>query len=133
MNGTLREFGRFAIVGAAGLVVDVIVLYIALAAGFGFFAGRLVSFLAAVWVTWQINRRYTFVAARAGLPVLAWTEWFRYLLAMLGGGAVNYAAYSAMIVFAHRVPFLPLTSVCVGSLAGMAVNFIGAKFFVFKR
>ena len=59
-------------------------------------------------------------------------EWWRYLGAMLGGGAVNYAAYSAVIGFGPANPLLPLAAVMCGSLAGMTVNFISAKFFVFK-
>ena len=125
-----REIARFAFAGVAGLVVDVAVLYLALALGLGFYAGRVVSFLCAVYATWQINRRYTFAAADA---VSAWREWWRYLAAMLGGGAVNYAAYSAAIAFGPRVALWPMAAVAIGSLAGMAVNFAGAKFFVFKR
>ncbi len=133
MTRTRGEIGRFALAGIAGLAVDVLVLYLALGCGLGYYAGRVASFLAAVWVTWQINRRYTFVAAGAAPVGSSWMEWWRYLIAMLGGGVVNYAAYSAVVVFAHGVPLLPLLSVCIGSLAGMTINFISAKFLVFKR
>lgn len=129
MNNTRTELLRFGAAGVAGLAADVLVLYAALALGAGAYGGRVLSFLAAVWVTWQINRRYTF-ADRAALS--PWRQWWRYLGAMLGGGAVNYAAYSAVIGFGPAGPLLPLAGVMCGSLAGMAVNFIGAKFFVFK-
>lgn len=121
---------RFAVAGVAGLVVDVAALYLALALGFGFYAGRVVSFLCAVFATWQINRRYTFAAVDAVSP---WREWWRYLAAMMGGGLFNYAAYSAAIAFGPRVALWPMAAVAIGSLAGMAVNFAGAKLFVFKR
>ena len=133
MTETRREIGRFALAGVAGLAVDVLVLYLALGSGLGYYAGRAVSFLAAVWVTWQINRRYTFVPADAATTGSLWIEWWRYLFAMLGGGAVNYAAYSAVVLFAPHARLLPLWSVCVGSLAGMTVNFISAKYLVFKH
>jgi putative flippase GtrA len=129
MSKTRGEMLRFAVAGVAGLVVDVAVLYLALAAGLGFYAGRVVSFLSAVWVTWRINRRYTFRAAAGGS---VWREWWAYLGMMLGGGAVNYIAYSAVMLLAGHLPvalapLLPLAGVAIGSVAGMAVNFIGAR------
>lgn len=124
--------GRFALAGVAGLAVDVAVLYLALALGLGFYAGRVVSFLCAVFATWQINRRYTFAVAGAA-PVSLWREWWLYLAAMMAGGVVNYAAYSATIALGPRATLWPMLAVAVGSLAGMAVNFASAKLLVFKR
>ncbi|ACC70054.1 GtrA family protein [Paraburkholderia phymatum] len=124
-----RELLRFAIAGVVGLLVDAGVLYGMLALGAGYFVGRAVSFIAAVWSTWQINRRFTFVE---GSNKSAWAEWWHYLFAMLGGGAVNYAAYSATILLLPKSALLPLIAVAVGSLAGMTVNFVSAKLWVFK-
>lgn len=131
MNNTRHEILRFAVAGIAGFVVDAGVLYLCLAAGLGYFAGRMVSFLCAVFCTWQINRRFTF----ASLPVdgSLWSEWWRYLAAMSAGGAVNYAAYSVSVLTLKGIPLLPLLSVAIGSISGLAVNFIGAKLWVFKQ
>jgi putative flippase GtrA len=129
VNGTGREFARFALAGVAGLAVDVAVLYLALALGADYYTGRVLSFLAAVWCTWQINRRITFAVALAGS---AWAQWWRYLGAMLGGGAVNYAVYSLVVTYGPAHPMLPLAGVCAGSAAGMMVNFAGAKLLVFR-
>jgi putative flippase GtrA len=133
---TRIELLRFAVSGVAGLAVDVLVLYLALALGAGFHAGRLLSFLAAVWVTWQLNRRYTFTGA--GLS--PWRQWWRYLGAMAVGGAVNYAVSAAvMALLAHSrraaplLPAAPLLAVCCGTLAGLTLNFISAKFLVFHN
>ena len=135
MSRIRREALRFAAAGVAGLAADVALLYLALALGLGWYAGRVVSFLGAVWVTWRINRRYTFAGARAGS---AWGEWWRYLLAMTGGGLLNYAVYGAAVWLLRGwrpLPqaLVPLLAVGTGSLAGMAVNFVSAKFFVFQR
>lgn len=124
---------RFALTGVAGLLVDIAVLYGALWLGLGWYGGRVLSFLAAVCATWLLNRRYTFHAAAGGS---LWREWWRYLLAMSGGGVVNYAAYSAMLALAAPVVdvrWLPVLAVGTGSLAGMTVNFVAAKWFVFQR
>ncbi|MDQ1817501.1 GtrA family protein [Massilia sp. CCM 9210] len=120
---------RFGVAGVAGLLVDLAVLELALRAGMNPYAGRAASFLCAVLATWQINRRYTFHPAGISL----WTEWWRYLLAMSGGGAVNFATYSAIVWTFPNVPHITSWGVCAGSLAGMAVNFVGARWFVFQR
>jgi putative flippase GtrA len=61
-------------------------------AGANFYSGRVLSFLSAVWLTWRLNRRYTFAASGSS----AWREWWRYLTVMLGGGAVNYGVSSLL-------------------------------------
>ena len=124
------QFLRFAAVGTLGFVVDAGCLYLALAFGFGYYSGRVFSFLAAVLVTWQINRRFTF-AVRAGEPLHV--EGLRYLMAMLGGGAVNYGCYAATVYLLPKTAWLPLLAVAVGSVAGLAVNFLTAKFWVFRQ
>lgn len=135
MSKIRREALRFAAAGVAGLVADVALLYLALALGLGWYGGRALSFLGAVWVTWQINRRYTFDGARSGSR---WVQWWRYLLAMAGGGLLNYAVYSAAVWLLRGWPplpqvLVPLLAVGAGSLAGMVLNFTSAKFFVFQR
>lgn len=130
MNKVPRQFARFALVGVAGLVVDVAVLYGCLWLGLGYYAGRLCSFLAAVWTTWQLNRHYTFADGADEAPP---AQWWRYLLAMLGGGVVNYLAYSAVLSLVPGFPLLPAIAVAAGSLAGMVVNFSSAKLLVFNR
>lgn len=46
-----RQVIRFVIAGVVGFVVDAGILCLALAVGLGYFAGRAVSFLCAVWAT----------------------------------------------------------------------------------
>lgn len=124
-----RELLRFGIVGVIGMVVDVSVLYLAMASGLGWHTGRICSFLAAVTATWQCNRRYTFTSRR---EQSLWLEWWRYLAAMSGGGAINFATYSLVTVTFPTLPLLPMVAVAAGSIAGLGVNFIGAKYLVFK-
>ena len=130
MSKAHSQLARFAAVGVVGFVVDAGILWIALRAGLGYFAGRAVSFLGAVLATWLINRRFTFQTnARGSL----WTEWWRYLSAMSLGGCINYAAYSAVVFAAPHMPALPFLAVGAGSLAGLAVNFASAKWWVFRQ
>ena len=126
-----KQFAKFALSGTIGFVADSSVLYLLLAIGLGSYVGRAVSFLSAVFVTWRINRRHTFPQ---GDRPASWSEFGRYLLAMSAGGACNYAAYVLALRLVHAPPAIkPLLGVAVGSLAGMVVNFIGAKWWVFHR
>ncbi|UPG95340.1 GtrA family protein [Luteibacter aegosomatissinici] len=124
-----RQAILFSVAGVVGFVVDATVLYIALWMGLGYFAGRVVSFLLAVFATWQVNRRFAFADSRQRS---AWREWWHYLAAMSLGGVVNYLAYSAVVVFMPPAGVKPLLAVAAGSAAGMLVNFAGAKFWVFR-
>ncbi len=124
------QLWRFGLSGVGGLAVDVLVLYLALGAGLGYFLGRALSFLCAVWATWQLNRRFTF---HAEAEPASWRQWWQYLAAMSGGGAVNYGAYSAAVLLLPRHPLTGMYAVAIGSLAGMTLNFIGAKWLVFRR
>ena len=128
----MRQLLRFGVVGVLGLLVDVAVLYLGLWLGLGYYAGRMLSFLCAVWVTWRCNRRYTFIRAHGAGSPSPWREWCRYLAAMALGGGVNFAAYSAALLVLPPGAWLGAAAVAIGSLAGMSVNFISAKFFVFK-
>jgi putative flippase GtrA len=52
---------------------------------------------------------------------------------MLGGGVVNYAVYSAVVMSVPQSAMLPLYAVSTGSIAGMAINFLTAKLWVFSK
>ncbi|MFM9927536.1 GtrA family protein [Variovorax sp. H27-G14] len=123
-----REFLSFAVVGVAGLVVDVVVLYL-LAPLLGWYVARGLSFLAAATATWALNRRYTFAERRSDVPVLR--EYLGYLVTMLGGAAVNYSAY---VLVLHWVTgaWAPAAGVALGSCAGLALNFLSARYLVFR-
>jgi len=125
-----RQLFRFALAGGLGFVVDAGVLYVALAGGLGPFAGRGVSFVAAVWTTWRVNRRYT---CRERAERSAWGEWWRYLLSMLGGAAVNYLAYTVVVLTLDAGRLTPLIGVACGAVAGLFVNFAAAKHWAFRR
>jgi putative flippase GtrA len=128
-KSTFAQFLRFGISGGIGFVVDVAVLYLALAAGANFYWGRGISFLCAVFATWQINRNFAFKPSGS---MSLWQEWWRYLLAMLGGGIINYLASAVAVALLPPGPMTPMIGVAIGSIAGMSINFISSKLFVFR-
>jgi putative flippase GtrA len=125
------EFVRFGAVGTAAFVVDTTVLYLALWAGLGLYAGRVVSYLAAATFTWYGNRSITFETHARGASAVA-AEWLRFLLTNLVGGAVNYAVYAALVGHSDFVRAYPVLGVAAGSIAGLSVNFTLSKFLVFR-
>ncbi|WP_225205882.1 GtrA family protein [Novosphingobium huizhouense] len=124
----MPPFARFALVGAAGFVVDAGVLTLARSTGAGLLAGRALSYLVAATFTWGCNRRFTFAATQA--PSVG--EWARFLLVNAGGGLVNLAVYSALVLALPPVARMPVLGVAAGSLAGLAVNFALSRRFVFR-
>lgn len=132
VRGLLKgQFLRFAVVGVAGLLVDLAVLHV-LAPLLGWYAARVVSFLAAASATWWLNRRFTFARrARAhATPRSIGREYLRYIASMLGGAAINYALY-VLTLRGVDAAFAPALGVALGSLGGMFANFAAARYLVF--
>lgn len=120
----------FVIAGAIGFVLDVGILYLT-KAQFGLYGGRAVSFVCAASATWLINRTVTFAGHRSGKPLLQ--EYLGYMLLMCGGGIVNYCTYAAGILLSTTIATDPVIGVAMGSLAGLTVNFVSAKFLLFQK
>jgi putative flippase GtrA len=125
------ELLRFGLVGAIGFVMDVSVLYLALALlGVGPYAGRAISYLVAASTTWYLNRRITFHGRSS--PALA-REWSRFVLLNAAGGAINYAVYAAWVRYAGHAGVAPGAGVALGSAAGLLVNFTLSRQLVFRK
>jgi len=127
----VRQFALFCIAGVIGFVVDAgIVQALVVVGGFDPYLSRVVSFLCAMTTTWLFNRRYTFVANR---DESLGREWLRYFVAMLGGFAVNYGIYAALVYSLPLVRIWPVLGVAAGSVAGLAVNYASSRYWVFGR
>ena len=125
------KFLRFALVGAAGFVVDAIILALGLhVIGLNKYIGRVFSFLCAATFTWIANRRFTFPEAAASRGRAR--EWARFVAVNGVGGLVNYGTYAALVTYADAPFTNPFLALAVGSLAGLAFNFLGSKYLVFK-
>lgn len=122
------RFIRFALVGAAGFVVDSACLMIALGLGANFLEGRAISYLTAATFTWSLNRCWTFDITSESY----FWQWVKFISANAVGGMINYCVYAILMIAvpAHFVGF-PVLAVAVGSGAGLLVNFTLSKRFVF--
>lgn len=125
----IRQVLLFAAAGVIGLLVDIAVLYV-LREPLGPFYGRAVSFFAAVVATWLVNRSLTFRGRHSGMSRRR--EFTAYFTLMLAGGAVNYAAYSALVLGSGLVREHLFLGVAAGSIAGMVVNFLTSRYLLFR-
>lgn len=124
------RFLRFALVGAAGALVDIGALYLARDAfGLDLYTGRVFSFLCAVSFTFFANRIFTFGdAKRAHLA----RQWLVFATSQLGGLAVNYALYALLVTYWPLAHDEPAIAVVIGSLAGLVFNYAAARRLVFR-
>lgn len=129
MRLVLRQLLFFVIAGTAGFLVDTGVLYL-LIGSLGLYWGRVVSFLAATFSTWVVNRHFTF-GHKTSKTSLG-NEFARYTVFVLGGGVINFITYSMLVARFELVADYPVIGVAAGSLVGMVVNFLLLKYLLFN-
>lgn len=130
-RSTRQEFVRFALIGAAGFLVDAGALTLATRGlGLDLYSGRVLSYLCAATFTWICNRRFTFAGADRS-P--AFVQWLRFLGANAIGGLVNYGVYALIVTFTAVGAAWPVIGVAAGSVAGLVFNFAVNKYWVFRR
>ena len=126
----LLQFIKFGLVGVVGFLVDAGVLRFCMTElGMGPYAGRIVSFMAAVTATWLCNRHFTFRGQGSGSTR---AQWARFVAVCLGGFVFNYGAYALLIATQPVVAAYPVLGVAAGSLAGMFFNFFASRRLVFR-
>lgn len=117
-------------VGTVGFVIDAGILQLlVLGTGMNPYIARIISFLVAASSTWFMNRHYTFNVKHHPTR----SEWARYIALMLLGAAVNYGAFAICITAWELARARPWLGVAVGSVAGLAINFLTSQFLVFRN
>lgn len=128
----MRQFMLFGVGGGLAFLVDAVVLHLmARIWDADPYAVRLASFMCAVTVTWLFNRTFTFAAGRTRQPLLY--EWGCYVVSQLGGFSVNYVVYAVLVWSFTLVRQWPVLGVAAGSVAGLTVNYLLARRYVFGR
>lgn len=124
----LSAMGQFAVVGASGTVVNLVV--VTLFHGLGVF--QQLSLAAGIGISlftnYLLNRRFTFSHARHGG---FWRQFAGFAAACSLGVAVNYAVAITIIA---RCPGWPVQAAALlGILSGLLLNFVFSKWVVFGR
>jgi putative flippase GtrA len=122
---------RFGIIGVLAFFVDWLVLKFFVDRHTYFPVARLLSFFAAVSVTFILNKYWTF---RDAAPSPFLVQYVQFVAANSIGGAVNYAVSTSFYFFflGPGTPYIWLP-VAVGSGAGFVFNFIMSDRFVFRK
>ncbi|MDZ5647252.1 GtrA family protein [Nitrospirillum sp. BR 11828] len=133
------EVMSFALIGVAGLLVDMGALWVAMnPLGLDKHSAGFFSYFVAATFTWWMNRRFTFTGASRRRAL---HQWAKFLAANAVGGVVNLSVYNLIVwldapAFAVALlPWLPALwpygAKGAGSLAGMGFNFVLSKMLVF--
>jgi putative flippase GtrA len=126
-SAALGYFVRFCAVGAFGFAFATALLYALLALGLGPYIGYGVAFIATVTATWWLNRSFTF-ADRTGSMI---AQWARFVAGNAVAGIVNCATFAVLIASWESARAEPIIGTAAGALAGLAVNFVAARRYVF--
>jgi putative flippase GtrA len=125
----LGSMFKFAVVGGIGFCVDGgLLLLLADLTTLGPYLSRFVSFPTALTVTWYLNRRWTFCGK---LTVSIKREYAAYIFVQSVGALVNLAVYLTAILVVPNLRMMLLLPLSLGALAGLIVNYFGAKHLVF--
>ena len=119
---------RFGMVGGIGFVVDASMLAV-FHYGFGVnpFAARIFSIVLAAFTTWRLNRSVTFGPSDHGQA----KEGLRYYCVAVFAAAINYGAYSAILLAIQGFP--PVLATIAATACAMTFSYIGYSQFVFRR
>lgn len=122
------QFIRFGAVGTIGFILDGGLLFILVWFGVNPYSARAFSFPIAVLATWYLNRIWTFQSSANADPK---KQLRGYLAVQLCGAASNYLCYALVLSFLALTPINALLAFSAGSAVGLAINFFGARAFVF--
>jgi putative flippase GtrA len=121
---------KFTFVSGLGFTTDAAVLHMLMEAGVAPAWARIVSLLCAMQVTFLVNGLLVFHCLDRARP---WRQWAAYMLAHGFGNFCNYWIFVTLVSL-HRWPWsAPLAALAVSSLLAWAINYLGARYLVFRR
>lgn len=121
---------RFVVVGVIGFTIDSSVMLLLMQYGISPFIARIPSFTAAVFVTWLLNRIYSFKSATVITNIQS--EGAAYFVIQTLGAGVNYLTFAAVLLMPVSTLNNPLIALLIAAAAGMVFNFFGLKKIVFR-
>lgn len=128
VHRSFRRWGGFLVSGTVAAVVDAgittaLIRYAALDP----FTARLFAILVAMMVAWLMHRRVTFNVAAAP----TWQEFIRFIAVAWSANLLNYALYSAIMLF--RPATLPVLAVVVATGVAAVFSYAGFRLRVFRE
>ncbi|MCH2456903.1 MAG: GtrA family protein [Henriciella sp.] len=117
---------RFVLVGGLGFLADAGTLFLLISGGIGPFVARVVSILFAMFVTWRLNRAFTF-GASSGSQI---SEAGRYFTVAASVATLNYLLYAGLLVIVPTCP--PVLATAIATIVCTLVSFAGYGKFAFR-
>ena len=121
---------KFTFVSGVGFAVDAFVLHLLMEAGALPAWARVVSLLCAMQVTFLVNGLIVFRCLDLARP---WRRWTAYMLAHGIGNFCNYWIFVTLVSLHRWLLSAPLVALAVASLTAWAINYLGARYLVFRR
>jgi putative flippase GtrA len=116
---------RFVIVGSTGLAVDIVLFTVLFSFGVHPLVAGLVALVVATFVTWRLNRRFTFDRSGRGQR----EEAMRYAAVTLAAQSTSYGVFALFVSTACAD--LPQVAIIIGAAAGAVVSYNGHRLFAF--
>lgn len=133
-----RQLGRFAVIGVLNTVLDFAILNLLINttgfnSGSGFVLIKAISFIVAVTNSYYWNKYWTFEFKQK-----VEKEFVQFFLVSIVGLGLNLGAAALVVNVIGPVGEIDLTAwanlgALAGTFAGLAWNFVGYKFIVFKK
>lgn len=123
------EILQFLCVGAGGLVVDMTVYLLLLAAGAPYLWARGIAYWPAVTFNWLANRRITF-SHRPRRPRLA--QWLQFSIACGIGFIINWGTYALLIQTMAFFAHYHILALLIGVLVGTGFNYFASDLLIFR-
>ncbi|HUQ51889.1 MAG TPA: GtrA family protein [Gammaproteobacteria bacterium] len=123
----LGRFASFVAVGGLGFVVDAAILStLVYVWDWPHYSARVISFAAAVSVTWYCNREWVFTRTKDRAR-----EYGAYFGVQAVGAVINLGTYAVLIALVPSLARLPLVPLAAGAALALLFNYSGATRWVF--
>jgi putative flippase GtrA len=129
MTNELGLFLRFGLVGAAGFLVDALVLQAGLALDQPAQAARIVSIAVAMQATFALNDAFVFRRHRRR-PLRH--RWLGFMTANSFGALCSYAVFVTLLQLRLGLVSEPLPALAIASVVSWAVNYTGSRVLAFR-
>ena len=130
-KSVINQFGRFAITGGIGFLVEAVVLTLLVSVSeMNVYFARSISFSIAVTTTWLINRHFTFAGfqrKRKG------KEYFLYFLVQTIGVLINLFVFFLVLSAYPELRSLVVIPLAAGSAVAMFFNFAASRVWIYNK
>lgn len=127
----VQQAGRFFVVGSIGFLVDGGILTVLHNLfDFSLLHARLVSFSAAVTMTWYLNRQHTFSDSRDSQ---AMHEWTRYAVVNGVGAMLNLGIFLWLVYRFNVLASWPIVPLAMAASIALVFNFFASRHLAFRQ